>query len=490
MLWLAVFPLYNDLSYAHITHGKWVGMLALLIFTAALAIITAAVLTDRHALRTTVRLSPAQALALMYFAWVTLSAFEGKLSGTLNAQGQKAVWMGAIRYEGLATQLCYAAVFLLLSLFPPRLSWVENAAALALVLFCGVVALQYAGLNPLGLFPGTLSTRTNYEFQGTIGNIDMVSGYLSLVVPLLLGGFVLRKRGGWLTLVSGGLGVMLQLCMEVQSGLLALAGCAGMLVLLLLRRPECRARGTAVLAMGCACVILRQMLILPWLDGAENLAFRVTLPLGAALIVPAAMAGLAALLKHHPGKALTRRATACCAGAAILALAACMALIPLPESAGGLWEAQETLLGRGQDSFGSYRLGVWRQTLAMAPQHLLTGTGPDTFYYAMQQQLRLSGAYLAETYDNAHNEYLTILSNNGLPALIFYLGLLGTLIGACLRAGKSRPELLALLAAIVCYAAQGMFSFSICLVSPMFWAVCGMAAALTGRPAIRAPKRC
>jgi hypothetical protein len=35
--------------------------------------------------------------------------------------------MGAIRYEGLATQLCYAAVFLLLSLFPPRLSWVENA---------------------------------------------------------------------------------------------------------------------------------------------------------------------------------------------------------------------------------------------------------------------------------------------------------------------------------------------------------------------------
>ncbi len=43
-------------------------------------------------------------------------------------------------------------------------------AALALVLFCGVVALQYAGLNPLELFPGTLSTRTNYEFQGTIGN--------------------------------------------------------------------------------------------------------------------------------------------------------------------------------------------------------------------------------------------------------------------------------------------------------------------------------
>jgi hypothetical protein len=89
MLWLAVFPLYNDLSYAHITHGKWVGMLALLIFTAALAIITAAVLTDRHALRTTVRLSPAQALALMYFAWVTLSAFEASCPARSTRRGRR-----------------------------------------------------------------------------------------------------------------------------------------------------------------------------------------------------------------------------------------------------------------------------------------------------------------------------------------------------------------------------------------------------------------
>ena len=42
------------------------------------------------------------------------------------------------------------------------------------------------GVNVLGLFPAGHSIYTNYEFQSTIGNIDMVSGYLSLVVPLLL----------------------------------------------------------------------------------------------------------------------------------------------------------------------------------------------------------------------------------------------------------------------------------------------------------------
>ena len=63
--------------------------------------------------------------------------------------------------------------------------------------FCGIVALQYAGINVLGLFPTGRSIYTNYEFQGTIGNIDMVSGYVMLVMPMLLGAFVAREKGGW-----------------------------------------------------------------------------------------------------------------------------------------------------------------------------------------------------------------------------------------------------------------------------------------------------
>ena len=42
--------------------------------------------------------------------------------------------------------------------------------------------------------------------------------------------------------------------------------------------------------------------------------------------------------------------------------------------------------------------------------------------------------------------------------------------------------MLPLLLAVLCYLVQGMFTFSICLVSPMFWAVMGMAAALYGKP--------
>ena len=52
--------------------------------------------------------------------------------------------------------------------------------------------------------------------------------------------------------------------------------------------------------------------------------------------------------------------------------------------------------------------------------------------------------------------------------------LLAAVIAACVRQRR-----FAIAMAVVCYALQGFFSFSICLVTPMFWAVLGMAAAAT-----------
>ena len=59
--------------------------------------------------------------------------------------------------------------------------------------------------------------------------------------------------------------------------------------------------------------------------------------------------------------------------------------------------------------------------------------------------------------------------------------MLFTVLLSCLRLGWQEGWLWALGASILCYAAQGFFSFSICLVSPMFWAVLGMACAHMAR---------
>lgn len=476
-LWLTLFPLWQDGSFSRITKAKLNGMHLLSCIMVGMLLLLALLLLIFPRRRAVVRLHPCQLLALGYFLWVALSAWQGQFSNQLNANGDRAVWLGALRYEGLQTQLFYALIFLCMSFFRPRLDVLMHLAAVALIFFFTVVLLQYAGDNPLGLFPAGLSTRTNYEFQGTIGNIDMVSGYLCLAVPLMLGGFVWQSRWDPLLLFAGMCGVMEQLMIEVQSGLIALAAGLGIFGILLLQKPALRARIMTVYGGVLLLVSIRLMLALPWLDGTENIIFPYEPSLVKCLPVFTALACWCAawFLHHHPGKALSGKITALLVLGALLTALVLLLCLPLSPAAGGLWEIQQVLLGNAQDSFGSYRLGVWRYTLDFARSNPLFGTGPDTFLYALKHYQAANFIHLPETFDNPHNEYLAILSNNGLPALLLYLALMATLIISCIRSRRRECKILS--GAVILFLIQGFFSFSICLVTPMFWAVCGMACA-------------
>ncbi|MBQ8654804.1 MAG: O-antigen ligase family protein [Clostridia bacterium] len=484
ILWLAVFPLWQDGSFSRITRAKLNGMHTLAWITIAVTLITLGIVIFSRRTREHLHLHPVQALAAGYFLWIALSAWQGSWAAQLNGSGQPAVWMGAGRHEGLQTQLFYAAIFLCMSLWRPRLKMIVRLCGVTLMVFFAITVMQYAGQNPLNLFPAGLSTRTNYEFQGTIGNIDMVSGYLCLCVPLLLGSYVLEEKPSALLLVSGACGMLLQMMIEVQSGLIALAAGLALLAILLLRRPHLRWRIMLVFAAALLCAAVRSLLGFPWLEKTADVVFPYQPSLMKLLLIATAVAAvyLAMRLRRNPGREASRRMTAIIALSAALALLLALLLLPLPEGS-GIWEIQQALRGKPRISFGSYRLGVWQYTLDIVRQHPLFGGGPDTFLYAMKQYLTQNMLHLPETFDNPHNEYLAILCNNGLPALLIYLCMLGTLLVCGLRAGRS--ENLILSGAVLTFMLQGFFSFSICLVTPMFWAVCGMACAWCGKD--RAP---
>ena len=476
-VWLAVFPLWQDGSFSRITKAKLDGMHILSGVMLGLFVLLLLLMLIFRSHKARVHLHPAQFIALCYFTWVALSAWQGAYAGQLNANGDPAVWLGAIRHEGLQTHLFYALIFLCMSFVRPHLSTLLRLASAALLVFFAVVVMQYADLNPLGLFPGQLSVRTNYEFQGTIGNIDMVSGYLCLTVPLLLGGFVLLEKPDPLLLLAGLCGVMEQLMIEVQSGLIALLVGLGLLTILLLMKPQLRWRILVVYGGVLALVSVRMLLGFPWLEGTADVVFPYQLSF--LKLLPALLGtgcwAAAILLHRTPGKALSGKQTLLLALAFILLCLAAVYFFPLTESAGGLWEMQQILHGNPQDSYGSYRLGVWRHTLTFARHNAVFGTGPDTFLYALKDYQARNNIHLPETFDTPHNEYLAILSNNGLPALMLYLIMLLTLLFFCLR--SRRRESLILFASVLLFMVQGFFSFSICLVTPMFWAVCGMSCA-------------
>lgn len=482
-MWLALFPFWQDGSFSRITHSKWVGMLVLTGVTLVVCVHMALSLL-RCREHGCLRIGAVQCIALGYFALVALSALFGSWQDILNDSGQVTVLWGARRYEGLATQLCYGAIFLCMSLTPPRLERVMDAAADGLLIFCGITALQYAGVNVLELFPAGRSILTNYEFQGTIGNIDMVVGYVSIVMPLLLCGFALR--GSWLWLVSGTAGVLLMLCMEVQSGLIVTAATLFALVLLSLVKPAVRSRTMVVWGGALLMISVRMMLRLPWLDGVETLSFDFTWPALGAALASLAMMAPAYPVSRHPGRKLPGWTVP--VTVVVLCILALLAVYfaPLPRG-NGLWELQEILHGRARDSFGSERIGIWRVTLEMSADSLLFGTGPDTFLYAMDDYLLQTGQTLTQRFDNPHNMLLAILSNNGLPAMLAFIALCAAVLALALRRAEQEPMLLPAALAVACYLLQGMFTFSLCLVTPMFWAMLGVTAAMAN--AVPTPAR-
>lgn len=510
MLWLGVFPLLGviwrdgwpwqlPLSYSSMTRSKW--ELALLLGGVGTALLPVLVCCGWQRINWK---NPARWLLAGYFGWVALSAWQGSSAGLEDASGQLVVWIGSGRYEGLSTQLCYLVILLAMSLCRPYMKPLLTAAALGALAMAAVIAGQYLGGNPLGLYPGTRSIYTNYEFQGTLGNIDMVAGYLALITPLLLGSWAVQGGPmGCLTLPTGAVCVLLMLMIDVQSGLLALMAGAGLLLALMLNQPQLRSRGLQVLALILACVTLRSLIGLPWVDGLEApwycevrpdaLLPRLTgteavvfpwAPSWKKLLPALAAAVLLVLsvpLRRRPGRRVPLGVIL--ALIAVLAAAAVLAvwLLPIPEGSGMLWELHEILNGRMQDSFGSERFGVWRHTLLIARKHLLFGTGPDTFRSVLREHLAETGAALQQTFDNPHNILLAILMQNGLPALLLYAA---GIAAAVVLSRRSRSGL-AVSAGVLCYLVQCMFCFSLCIVTPIFWALTGVCIALTDRPAVK-----
>ena len=408
-LWLGLFPLLQFGSFHTITHDKWICMLVLTGLTLA-GFLADAVMR---------RLSRSRLLPLLFggglLLWTVLSCLFSPYPGS-------PWWFGTGRREGLATQLCYLALFFLFSFSKVCKKVVLTAAGCGILVFFSVVLIQRAGGNPFGLYPEGSGYESAPDFQGTIGNVDMCSAYLvilcSLFLPELVGVLrdLVRKARtvpssprksvkqvfyACLLLVSLAAAVYLLFTIHVFSGQLALAVLVAVVLVRLLPK---KAR------LPILVLLLAAVLLLVW---------------------------------FWPGEEGTE-----------------------------IWELHEILQGRPQYAFGSGRLGVLARTRTMLQTEgrLLLGTGADTFakrfnaFLMTYEMAHPDEPYLDGYYDSPHCEYLALISNCGIPALLCFLALI-----VCCCLGRS-PWCDTVLA----YSVQLLFSFSVCLVAPMFWVVLGL----------------
>jgi O-antigen ligase len=120
------------------------------------------------------------------------------------------------------------------------------------------------------------------------------------------------------------------------------------------------------------------------------------------------------------------------------------------------------------DTFGTYRMFLWKRALPLFSEYPIIGTGPDSFairfmseYY--EDVIKLDGILTIN--DSACNVYLTTLINIGLVGLISYI----TVIFFSIKCVKNNPVKMLLLGAIIAYLVQDFFNISLVIITPFLW---------------------
>ncbi len=408
-VWLGLFPLLSGFTYETITRDKWNLMLLLTGLTVLLRSADA-VRSRSRGCAYPFRLSLSSVTTVLLLMWLVCTT----LTGGRPAREQ---WIGcSSRREGLLTRLCYLTLFFCFQGSRIDLSRVLHAVTAGVTVFGIIALIQRGGGNPLGLYPQGKSYATSHEFQGTVGNIDMCSGYLTLVAALSLTS-LFRKETTRTDRIFCGIGALWSLTLILMTGV-----------------------RSGWIALGVLALFL----------GFARIPRRLRLPAFGALLL-----SVFVLVWFWPGQS------------------------------GSIWELHEILHGRLQLSFGGNRIAVWLNSLRLFRESPLTGGGCDSFMPRFNEFLNVNGIELPASqgglalprfFDNPHNEYLALLTNNGLPALLLYLLLLIAVVYPVVRsafAGNGIPQAPAM--AVLCYAVQAFFSFSVCIVTPMFWVLCGLA---------------
>ena len=338
------------------------------------------------------------------------------VSALLSPWRQEAL-LGGPRDEGLLTITLYAAAFLALSCWSVPGERMLQVFAAAVTLNCLAALLQFMGLNPLGLYPEGLGWADRHT--GYNGAFIGLTGNADFAAAILCLAFPLCWTAA----------------LRLKKPLYLIPALLSLLVLIL--------GETKGGLLGAVC--------------GSVLALPVVLPLG------------------RTGRKRLWLGILC---AAALGLAL-LWLLPLP---GTLGEAHALLRGQAEDSFGSGRIYIWRNTLPLLRERLLTGGGPDTFSHRMTAvftRVDENGKTIRRAIDCAHNEYLNLLVNQGLPALLFYLAaLVCSLVRWFRRRGSAAAAIAG--AALFCYALQAFFGISTPTCTGFFWILWGLLEAAFG----------
>ena len=333
---------------------------------------------------------------------------------------------------------------------------------------CGLVfaltILNRYGIDPLHMYSNLVAEQKSL-YVSTIGNINIVSAYICVFIPVFCGAFLIGRRCGLLYCLA----LMAGVSTNSDSFFLG-CGCAMILFLwVAMENHEKMLRYIWICILSAGSV-----LGLKWMNHLINynckwkiIQIYLLEKINWYFILVVLLVVLLIIRKYGeqlPWKQIRK---------GVFALIACVTMVFVIYV---IWlnlgnaNAGNSMLIFG-DSWGTNRGYVWKRTVSLFKElplyQKLFGVGPGGFkeFFAVYNAERVKGSLLP--FVDPHNEILFYLSSTGLIGAITYIGMFVSMIRKCLM--KRDEKTMILLAVFVAWIAQGMVNTPLVFTTPFLF---------------------
>lgn len=486
-LFLCFFPLFVWTNYSNITNMKMVCFLVLLIGFAVMTAVSFFTNTKK------VRQYPlawgkyTPDYILLFFLFTTL--ISGLLSpylGQTNKAGQSLIFIGAGRHDGWLFLLAYGALFFLTARFChfKRQHLYGFAIVTCIMSFIGVV--QLCGINFLSLYPASGYKGFPNLFFSTIGNADVMGGFMCMAVPVMGVGYVvfrLSKGMRAFFLFAHTLSIYLMIYLEVDMALVGLAALIAVMTPLLLRN---RVYTKRVLDIGMSIALgigLTKFIHHDYVqqESKTYTTFQAEKLFWLCLIVVALLLAVRLVWEYLEFPRLSYKIVRwAVVGLEVIAVGAAFYYLRFvlaePDKEGLMKDLYELVRGHLSITAGHHRAGIWKYSMEMASRNPVFGTGSGTFATTFKAYAKEVGyvRYYNRNLDFAHNEYVNFYCSYGIMGVGSYLAFLITVAWQAFKRCAKNPKILVLGSAVLGYSVQVFFCFSVVIVAPLFWLFLGL----------------
>lgn len=495
VLMFTVFPLFFTNEYFNIRHDKYnlfLGLSAVLIVSVGGIVIYAKTTQNsppHNEIKT--QSKSKQSFSIPDYAMIAFFIFCA-VSTILSDHIMDSLFGTAGRNNGLILIAFYVGIYFVITRFLNYRDYIFIALAVASSVVFVLAVLNCFYIDPLGMFAHLTDKQTITDFTSTIGNKNMMSSYICIMLPVLITLSVLAKNGNLriLYLAASGFGFMALMTCDSDSGILGLGIFITVFFIWFVRRIDRLKRYFLAIATMLVFGKLLRLISYFMNDNSKGMdqfqEFFVYSNLSYILIaVCVVITTLLYVLDYKKPNIKLSKVVPAAIGiifaVGIVGIISVMVYFSIFDTKTNLGNFEKLL--RFNDAWGTHRGYMWINSINhfsnASFMEKMFGVGPDNFYYAFSPYFSGLMKFGDSSTNAAHNEYINYLITIGVAGTAAYLTALGGIIARAVKSTKENPMAIVCVAAVICYAVQAIVNIAQPITTPLFFIFIAMTEAFS-----------